>query len=246
MSQLLPSLAYGLDKIQKDLKIMVFDLGGGTLDVTIMEMGSGVFRVKATSGDTKLGGINMDKALSDYIIQEFKKQSGLDIGNDKKAMARIREEAEKAKIRLSNLTITDINLPFLAKDDEGNTKDLELSITRAKLEELVSSIIEKCRSPLMQVLQDAKLSASDIDKIILIGGPTRMPKVREFVATVMGRESEGGIDPMQAVAIGAAIQGSMLSGEIAWRYLGRCPTAYLRHRSHRWFSVSRWFSISNN
>ena len=153
--------------------------------------------------------------MSDYIVQEFKRQSGLDVRNEKKAMARIREEAEKAKIRLSNLTITDINLPFLAKDDQGNTQDLELSITRTKLEELLSSIIERCRSPMMQILEDAKLSASDIDKIILIGGPTRMPIVREFVATIMGKEPEGGIDPMEAVAMGAAIQGAMIGGAIA-------------------------------
>ena len=209
------SLAYGLDKVQKDLKIMVFDLGGGTLDVTIMEMGGGVFQVKSTSGDTQLGGTDMDNALVDYVVQEFKKQSGLDVRNDKAAMMRIREAAEKAKIELSNVVTTEINLPFLAYDPATGPKNLILSLTRAKAEELLRPIIERCRSPMMQALQDAKITPSGVDKIILIGGPTRMPIVRQFVATVMGKEPERGVDPMEAVALGAAIQGAIISGDVS-------------------------------
>ena len=209
------SLAYGLDKVQKDLKIMVFDLGGGTLDVTIMEMGGGVFQVKSTSGDTQLGGTDMDNTLVDYVLQEFTKQSGLDIRSDKAAMMRIREAAEKAKIELSNVVTTEINLPFLAYDANTGPKNLVLSITRAKLEELLRPIVERCRTPMMQALQDAKISPPDVDKIILIGGPTRMPIVRQFVSTVMGKEAERGVDPMEAVAMGAAIQGAIISGDVS-------------------------------
>src|ERR687888_439370 len=209
------SLAFGLDKVQKDLKIMVFDLGGGTLDVTIMEMGGGVFQVKSTSGDTQLGGTDMDNALVDFVLQEFKKQSGLDVKNDKAAMMRIREAAEKAKIELSNVVTTEINLPFLAYDATTGPKNLVLSITRAKLEELLRPIVERCRSPMMQAMQDAKISPPDVDKIILIGGPTRMPIVRQFVATVTGKEPERGVDPMEAVAMGAAIQGAIISGDVS-------------------------------
>src|SRR5512133_3925388 len=209
------SLAYGLDKVQKDLKIMVFDLGGGTLDVTIMEMGGGVFQVKSTSGDTQLGGTDMDNALVDYVLEEFKKQSGLDIKNDKAAMMRIREAAEKAKIELSNVVTTEINLPFLAYDATTGPKNLILTLTRAKLEQLLRPIIDRCKSPMMQAIQDAKMSPADVDKIILIGGPTRMPIVRQFVATVMGKEAERGVDPMEAVAMGAAIQGAIISGDVS-------------------------------
>lgn len=209
------SLAYGLDKVQKDLKIMVFDLGGGTLDVTIMEMGGGVFQVKSTSGDTQLGGTDMDNTLIDYIVEEFKKQSGLDVRNDKAAMMRIREAAEKAKIELSNIVSTEINLPFLAYDPRTGPKNLIITLTRAKLEDLLRPIIERCRAPMMQALQDGKITPADIDKIIMVGGPTRMPIVRQFVATVMGKEPERGIDPMEAVAMGAAIQGAIISGDVS-------------------------------
>lgn len=209
------SLAYGLDKAQKDLKIMVFDLGGGTLDVTIMEMGGGVFQVKSTSGDTQLGGTDMDNALVSYVVDEFKKQSGLDINNDKAAMMRVREAAEKAKIELSNVVTTEINLPFLAYDATSGPKNLVLSLSRAKLEELVRPIIERCKTSITQALQDGKLSPADIDKIILIGGPTRMPMVRQFVGTVMGKEAERGVDPMEAVAMGAAIQGAIIAGDVS-------------------------------
>ena len=209
------SLAYGLDKVQKDLKILVFDFGGGTLDVTLMEMGGGVFQVKSTSGDTQLGGTDMDNTLVDYVLQEFKKQSGLDIRNDKAAMMRIREAAEKAKIELSNVVTTEINLPFLAYDSATGPKNLVLNLSRSKLEELLRPIVERCKSPMLQALQDAKLAPIDIDKIILIGGPTRMPMVRQFVATVMGKEAERGVDPMEAVALGAAIQGAIIAGDVA-------------------------------
>ncbi|MDW0281752.1 MAG: molecular chaperone DnaK [Nitrososphaeraceae archaeon] len=209
------SLAYGLDKAQKDLKIMVFDFGGGTLDVTIMEMGGGVFQVKSTSGDTQLGGTDMDNTLVNYVVDEFRKQSGLDIRNDKAAMMRVREAAEKAKIELSNVVTTEINLPFLAYDAGAGPKNLVLSLSRAKLEELVRPIIERCKTAITQALQDAKLSTPDIDKIILIGGPTRMPMVRQFVGTVMGKEPERGVDPMEAVAMGAAIQGAIIAGDVS-------------------------------
>jgi molecular chaperone DnaK len=209
------SLAYGLDKAQKDLKIMVFDFGGGTLDVTIMEMGGGVFQVKSTSGDTQLGGTDMDNTLVNYVVDEFRKQSGLDIRNDKAAMMRVRESAEKAKIELSNVVTTEINLPFLAYDAGAGPKNLVLSLSRAKLEELVRPIIERCKTAITQALQDAKLSTPDIDKIILIGGPTRMPMVRQFVGTVMGKEPERGVDPMEAVAMGAAIQGAIIAGDVS-------------------------------
>jgi len=209
------SLAYGLDKVQKDLKILVFDFGGGTLDVTVMEMGGGVFQVKTTSGDTQLGGTDMDNTLIDYVLQEFKKQSGLDIRNDMAAMMRIREAAEKAKIELSNVVTTEINLPFLAYDSTTGPKNLVLNLSRSKLEELLRPIVERCKSPMLQALQDAKLAPAGIDKIILIGGPTRMPMVRQFVATVMGKEPERGVDPMEAVALGAAIQGAIIAGDVA-------------------------------
>jgi len=209
------SLAYGLDKANKDLKILVFDFGGGTLDVTIMEMGGGVFQVKSTSGDTQLGGTDMDNALIEYVLQEFKNQSSLDVRNDKAALMRVREAAEKAKIELSNVITTEINLPFLAYEPTSGPKNLVLQLPRSKLEDLLRPIVERCRSPMMQAMQDAKLKPADIDKIILIGGPTRMPIVRQLVANVMGKEPEGGIDPMEAVALGAAVQGAIIAGDVS-------------------------------
>lgn len=209
------SLAYGLDKANKDLKILVFDFGGGTLDVTIMEMGGGVFQVKSTSGDTQLGGTDMDNTLVEYILQEFKNQSSLDVRNDKAALMRVREAAEKAKIELSNVITTEINLPFLAYEPTSGPKNLVLQLPRSKLEDLLRPIVERCRSPMMQALQDAKSNPADIDKIILIGGPTRMPIVRQLVANVMGKEPEGGIDPMEAVALGAAVQGAIIAGDVS-------------------------------
>jgi len=209
------SLAYGLDKAHKDLKIMVFDLGGGTLDVTIMEMGGGVFQVKSTSGDTQLGGTDMDNTLVEYVVQEFRKQSSLDVRSDKAAMMRIRDAAEKAKIELSNVVTTEINLPFLAYDQQSGPKNFIMQLSRSKLEELLKPIIDRCRQPMQQALQDAKATPADIDKIILIGGPTRMPMVRQFVASVMNKEPERGIDPMEAVAMGAAIQGAIIAGDVS-------------------------------
>ena len=209
------SLAFGLDKVHHDLKIMVFDFGGGTLDVTIMEMGGGVFEVKSTSGDTQLGGTDMDNILIDYLVNEFKNQSGIDIKNDKAAMMRIREAAEKAKIELSNIVTTEINLPFLAYDQSTGPKNFAIPLNRAKLEELLRPVVERCRNPMLQSIKDAKLSASDIEKIVLVGGPTRMPIVREFVKSVMNKEPERGVDPMEAVALGAAIQGAIISGEVS-------------------------------
>jgi molecular chaperone DnaK len=207
------SLAYGLDKMEKEQKIMVFDFGGGTLDVTIMEFGGGVFEVKATSGDTQLGGTDMDNKLVDYVVEEFRKQQGVDVRNDKVAMQRIRDAAEKAKIELSTTLTSDINLPFLTADASG-PKHLTMTLTRAKLEEIVSSVVERCKGPLRQAMSDAKLTPKDIDKVIMVGGPTRMPIVQKFVEDYIGKKVEGGVDPMECVATGAAIQAGVLAGEV--------------------------------
>ena len=207
------SLAFGLDKNKEDMKIMVFDFGGGTLDVTIMEMGGGVFEVMSTSGDTQLGGSDMDKAIIDYVADEFRKKDGIDLTNDNTAMTRIREAGEKAKIELSTVMETEINLPFIANDDSG-AKNLEVKLTRAKLEDLVNPIVERCKSSIDKALEDAKLSASDITKIVLVGGPTRMPLVKKFVSNALGKEAESGIDPMEAVAFGAAIQAGIMAGDV--------------------------------
>lgn len=208
------ALAFGLDKLKQDMKIMVFDLGGGTLDVTIMEMGGGVFEVMSTSGDTQLGGTDMDKVLIDYIVDSFRKTSGIDISKDNAAMVRVRESAEKAKIELSSIFETDINLPFISYDQTSGPKNLELKLTRAKFEELINPIVERCRASVTKSMEDAKLSSADISKIILVGGPTRIPLVKKFVATVMGKEAESGIDPMEAVALGAAVQAGIIAGEV--------------------------------
>ena len=207
------SLAYGLDKDGKDLKILVFDFGGGTLDVTIMEFGDGVFEVKATSGDTQLGGTDMDEAIMDYIIKDFKNKEGVDLSEDDTAVQRIREAAEKAKIELSTVLETEINLPFITQGEDG-PKHLSLKLTRAKLEQLVEKIITKCRGPVEQALKDAGLSKSDINKIIMVGGPTRMPAVKKFVEDMIGTKVERGVDPMECVAQGAAIQGGVLAGDV--------------------------------
>ena len=207
------SLAFGLDKNKDDMKIMVFDFGGGTLDVTIMEMGGGVFEVMSTSGDTHLGGSDMDKAIIDYVVDEFRKKEGVDLSNDSTAMTRIKEAGEKAKIELSTVMETEINLPFIANDSSG-AKNLEVKLTRAKLEDLVNPIVERCKSSIDKALEDAKLSTSDITKIVLVGGPTRMPLVKKFVSTAVGKEAESGIDPMEAVAFGAAIQGGIMAGDV--------------------------------
>ena len=208
------SLAFGLDKTKQDMKILVFDFGGGTLDVTIMEMGGGVFEVVSTSGDTQLGGTDMDKVLIDFIVETFRKNTGIDLSKDNAAMVRIREAAERAKIELSSVMETDINLPFVSYDQTTGPKNLEMRLTRSKLEELINPIVERCKPSIMKSLEDAKLSASDISKIVLVGGPTRIPLVRKFVASVLGKEPEAGVDPMEAVALGAGIQAGIIAGEV--------------------------------
>ncbi len=212
------AFAYGIDKSgTKDQKILVFDLGGGTLDVTVMDFGEvdgqATFEVLSTSGDTQLGGKDMDKALIDYLVDSFKKESGVDISGDKMAMNRVREAAEKAKIELSTTLETDINLPFITADANG-PRHFQKKITRAQLEELVKPIVEKMKHPVEQALTDAKLSPQKIDKIILVGGPTRMPVVKKFVEEYIGKQVEGGIDPMEAVAKGAAVQAGVLGGDV--------------------------------
>ncbi len=207
------SLAYGLDKAGKNQKILVFDLGGGTLDVTVMEFGEGVFEVLSTSGDTQLGGTDMDNAVTEWIAAEFQKESGVNVRGDKMAMQRVRDAAEKAKIELSSTIETQVNLPFLTATHEG-PKHLTLQLTRAKLEELVRPIIERCRHPVEQAIQDAKLAKDQIHRVVLVGGPTRMPVVQKFLEQSIGRPIEHGVDPMECVAMGAAIQGGVLAGEV--------------------------------
>jgi molecular chaperone DnaK len=208
------SLAFGLDKAGQDMKILVFDFGGGTLDVTIMEMGGGVFEVLSTSGDTQLGGTDMDKILIDYVVNEFRKTTGIDLTNDSTAMTRIREASEKAKIELSTVMETDINLPFISYDQSAGPKNLELKLTRAKFEELIRPIVEKCRGSVDNALRDAKLAPSDVSKIVLVGGPTRIPLVKKFVGDLIGKSPESGVDPMEAVAVGAAIQAGIIAGDV--------------------------------
>lgn len=207
------SLAYGLDKSEQEHKVLVFDLGGGTLDVTIMEFGQGVFEVRSTSGDTQLGGTDMDAAIVDFLANDFKQKEGIDLRKDPTAMQRLKEAAEKAKIELSTVMETEINLPFLTANDKG-PKHYLLSLRRAQLEKLVKPIIDRCRHPLEQALKDAKLTAKDIHKVIMVGGPTRMPCVQKFVEDIVGQKVEHGVDPMECVAKGAAIQAGVLAGEI--------------------------------
>jgi molecular chaperone DnaK len=216
-------LAYGLEKAGRELKILVFDFGGGTLDVTIMEMWKeGGFRVVATSGDTQLGGTDMDRVLIEYIAKEFKRETGIDLTGDRMAIQRLREAAEKAKVELSSTLTTDINLPFITADATG-PKHLTMAINRAKLEELVGPTIARCRGPLEQALKDAQdafakegasFTNKDIDKIIMVGGPTRMPITQKFVEDYFGKKIERGIDPMDCVAMGAAIQAAIIKGEV--------------------------------
>ena len=206
-------LAYGIDKKGKDEKIMVFDLGGGTLDVTIMDFGGGVFEVVSTSGDTQLGGTDMDNALIEHIANEFKKETGVDVRKDPMATQRLREAAEKAKIELSTVMETEINLPYLTAGSDG-PKHLAMKFTRAKLESLVEPIVKRCKASIDQALTDAKLKVADITRIIMVGGPTRMPIVSKFVEDYVGKKVERGIDPMECVANGAAVQAAVLTGEI--------------------------------
>ncbi len=207
------SLAYGIDKSGANQKILVFDLGGGTLDVTVMEFGDGVFEVLSTSGDTQLGGTDMDNTVTEWIAAEFQKESGVNVRSDRMAMQRVRDAAEKAKIELSSTIETQINLPFLTATNEG-PKHLALQLTRAKLEELIRPIIDRCRHPVEQAIADAKLSKDQIHRVVLVGGPTRMPVVQKFLEQAISRPIEHGVDPMECVAMGAAIQGGVLAGEV--------------------------------
>jgi len=207
------ALAYGLDKDKKQQKILVFDLGGGTLDVTIMDFGDGVFEVKSTSGDTQLGGTDMDNAVINYVISEFKKETVVDLNNDATAIQRVREAAEKAKIELSTVPESEINLPYVTATQDG-PKHLVLKLTRAKLEELISGIVSKCKKSVDQALNDAKLSSKDIDQVILVGGPTRMPLVQKSVEQWLGAKVARSIDPMECVAVGASIQAGVLAGDV--------------------------------
>ncbi|MDD3233584.1 MAG: molecular chaperone DnaK, partial [Candidatus Methanomethylophilus sp.] len=207
------ALAYGLDKAGQSQKILVFDLGGGTLDVTIMDFDDGVFQVVSTSGDTALGGSDMDEVLTKYVTEEFRKANGIDLSKDHAAYVRVREAAEKAKIELSTTMETEINLPFITADASG-PKHLVQQITRAKLEELVTPIVERCRGPIEQALSDAKIGSDGIDKVIMVGGPTRMPIIQNFVESILGPKIQHGVDPMECVAMGASIQGAVLSGDV--------------------------------
>src|SRR5216110_477781 len=206
-------LAYGLDKTDKDMKIMVFSFGGGTHDVTLMDFGGGVFQVLSTSGDTQTGGTDIDNAIVDHLLTEFQRQTGINLRNDQSAMTMLKEAAEKAKIELSTLLTTDIDLPFIASDSSG-PKHLHVTLTRAKLEDLAGPIVKRVETPIRRTLQDAKLEPKNIDRIILIGGQTRMPLVRKFVEDIVGKQAERGVDPMECVAVGAAIQGAVLAGEV--------------------------------
>jgi len=206
-------LAYGIDKLEKEMKILVFSFGGGTHDVTIMDFGKGVFQVLSTSGDTQTGGADLDKAVMDYLVEEFQRQTGVNLRNDKMALSRLKEASEKAKIELSTLMTTDIDLPFLFNDTSG-PKHLHFTLSRAKLESLAQPLVQKTERTIVRSLEDAKLTPKDIDKIILFGGMTRMPYVQRFVEQIMGKPAERGVDPMECVAIGAAIQGAVLTGEV--------------------------------
>jgi molecular chaperone DnaK len=208
------ALAYGLDKASQELKILVFSFGGGTNDTTVMDFGKGVFQVLATSGDTKTGGADLDQAVVEYVVSEFKAETGIDLKGDVKAMARLKDAAETAKIELSSIITTDIDLPYIVTDATG-PKNLHMTLTRAKLEQLTRPIVERVREPILKTLSDAKLTPAQIDKIILIGGQTKMPFVQQFIEDVIGKKPERGVDPMECVAIGAAIQGAVMTGEIS-------------------------------
>ena len=207
------SLAFGMDKEEQDQKIMIYDLGGGTFDVSILDIGDGVFEVLATNGNTHLGGDDFDEAIMNYLVAEFKKDSGIDLSTDKMAMQRLKEAAEKAKIELSGVQETQVNLPFITADATG-PKHLDVKLTRAKFEELIHDLVEETRGPVEQALKDAKLTADDIHKVLLVGGSTRVPCVQELVKRLTGKEPDKGINPDECVAIGAAIQAGVLSGDV--------------------------------
>jgi len=206
------ALAYGLDK-KKDEKIAVFDLGGGTFDISILEIGDGVFEVRSTNGDTHLGGDDFDQRVIDYLADEFKRAEGIDLRRDAMALQRLKEAAEKAKCELSGTLETEVNLPFITADQNG-PKHLNIKLTRAKLEQLVDDLVERCRGPVMRALQDAGIGADKVDEVVLVGGATRMPKVQELVRSIFGKEPHKGVNPDEVVAIGAAIQGAVLAGEV--------------------------------
>ena len=207
------SLAYGMDKEDQDQKIMIYDLGGGTFDVSILDIGDGVFEVLSTNGNTKLGGDDFDEAIINYLVAEFKKTDAIDLKNDKMAMQRLKEAAEKAKIELSGMQQTQINLPFITADATG-PKHLDITLTRAKFEELIGKLVEETRIPVEQAMKDAGITANDIHKVLLVGGSTRVPLVQEMVKKITGKEPDRGINPDECVAIGAAIQGGVLSGDV--------------------------------
>ena len=207
------ALAFGMDKEDQDQKIMIYDLGGGTFDVSILDIGDGVFEVLATSGNNHLGGDDFDQRIIDYLVSEFKKSNGIDLKTDKMAMQRLKEAAEKAKIELSGMQQTNINLPFITADSTG-PKHLDVNLTRAKFEELISDLLEETKKPVMQALKDAGVSANDLHKVLLVGGSTRVPAVQEIVKKITGKEPDKGINPDECVAIGAAIQGGVLSGDV--------------------------------
>ena len=207
------SLAYGLDKTEESEKIFVYDLGGGTFDVSILELGDGVFEVLATNGDTRLGGDDFDQKIMDYIADTFKAENGIDLRQDKMALQRLKEAAEKAKIELSSSTQTNINLPFITADATG-PKHIDLTLTRAKFNELTSDLVQRSIEPMKKALADANLSISDIDKVILVGGSTRIPAVVEEVKNFTGKEPSKGVNPDECVAVGAAIQAGVLTGEV--------------------------------
>jgi molecular chaperone DnaK len=207
------SLAYGLDRLQQELRIAVVDFGGGTLDVTIMEFGKGVFEVKATSGDTQLGGTDMNNALFDELAERFRRQSGVDVKADPRARARLLEAAEIAKIELSASTTTHLSLPFIGMAG-GQAQHLDMDLTRTDLERIVRPVIERCRGPVEQALRDAGIAPRDIDRLVFVGGPTRMPMVRAFFEDLFARKAEMGVDPMECVAAGAALQAGVLAGEV--------------------------------
>jgi molecular chaperone DnaK len=207
------ALAYGFDKKHKDMKVAVFDLGGGTFDISILELGEGVFEVKSTNGDTHLGGDNFDQRLLEYIADEFKKTEGVDLRKDPMALQRMREAAEKAKMELSQLLQTEVNLPFITATADG-PKHLNLNITRAKFEQLVADLIQRCVPPVEKALKDAGLQPSQIDEVILVGGMTRVPRVQQLVKEIFGKEGHKGVNPDEVVAVGAAIQGGVLSGDV--------------------------------
>ena len=207
------ALAYGMDKEDKDQKIMVYDLGGGTFDVSILDIGDGVFEVLATSGNNRLGGDDFDNRIIDYLVDEFKKSNGIDLKTDKMAMQRLKEAAEKAKIELSGMQQTQINLPFITADSTG-PKHLDITLTRPKFEELIRDLVESTTGPVNQALKDAGLTADKIDQVLLVGGSTRVPMVQETVKRITGKEPNKGINPDECVAVGAAIQGGVLSGDV--------------------------------